>query len=136
MDDLNDEMGIEMNSLNPYHHVPEAEKNNRVIKYRFIISYYRLTYQKIPSIIISQLAINVKQSLNIFTVKVGLSAHNSPHMILSQRNWGYNKHFQIELSAYVQSSRVNFPKNKNHLRTLDGIYLYHAPNLQSLHHIM
>ena len=40
MGEVCDDMGIEINSENPYKHVPEANSNNRVIKYRFRIVYY------------------------------------------------------------------------------------------------
>ena len=35
MDEVSNDMGIEMNDSNKYDHVPEAERNNRVIKERF-----------------------------------------------------------------------------------------------------
>ena len=50
-------------------------------------------------------------------------------MIMSQMNWGYNKHFQFEFGDYGQASQVNDPNNTNRTRTLDGIYLCPAPNL-------
>ena len=40
MNEMSYEMGIEMNYANPYDHVPEADRNNRVIKERFLIAYY------------------------------------------------------------------------------------------------
>ena len=57
-------------------------------------------------------------------------------MILSQKNWDYNKHLQVEFSSYVQASQVNDPKNATHPRTLDGMYLCPAPNFQSGNQIM
>ena len=55
---------------------------------------------------------------------------------MSHRNWDYKKHFHVEFGAYVQSSQVNYPKNTNFTRTLDGIYLCPAPNLQGGNHVM
>ena len=46
------------------------------------------------------------------------------------------KYFQVELCAYVQASQVNVPTNKNCTRTLDGIYLFPAPNMKGGNHIM
>ena len=65
-----------------------------------------------------------------------MSAHYTPHTILSKRNWDYNKHCQVEFVAYIQASQVNEPNNNNRPRTLDGIYLCPAPNSQGGHHIM
>ena len=60
----------------------------------------------------------------------------TPHMILSHRDWDYIEYFQVEFCAYVQASKVNVKTNKNNPRTLDGIYLFPAPNLQGGHQIM
>ena len=121
-------MVIEMNYVNPDNRVPESERSNRVIKWRFRIAYYRLPYKNIPSIMIHYLEMNVTRNLDFFPPKGGLLAHYIPHLIMSQSNWIYNKHFQVEFSSYVQSSQANDPNNTNFLRTLDGIYLCLAPN--------
>ena len=89
-----------------------------------------------PRIMICHLAMNVTRNLNLFPAKGVVSAHYIPHIILPQRNWNYNKHFQVESCAYVKSSQDNDPKNNNHPRKLDGIYLFPAPNLQGVHQIM
>ena len=136
MDEVRNDMGMETNYYNPDNHVPEAERNNRVINYRFRIAYYPLPYKNIPRIMICHLVMNVTQNLNIFPTKRGVLSHYSPHMIVSQSNWGYNKHWHAEFGAYVNSSQVNDPKNTDLPRTLDGIYLCPAPNFQGRHHIM
>ena len=59
INEVRDEMGIEMNYVNTENHVPESDKNNRVIKEMFQISYNQFPYKYIPKIIIRQLAINV-----------------------------------------------------------------------------
>ena len=59
MDEVSNDMGIEMNYSNPDDHVPEAERNNRVIKESFQIVYYRFPYKNIPRIMIHHLATNV-----------------------------------------------------------------------------
>ena len=84
---------------------------------------------------IRHLEMNVTQNL-IFPAEPGVSAHCITHMILSQRNCDYNKHFLVELCVYVQVSQVNVPKNTNFPRTLDGISLCSTPNFQGGHKIM
>ena len=85
---------------------------------------------------IHHLAMNIMKNLSLFPSKGGASAQHTPHMILSQRNSDYNKHLHVEFGAYVQASQGNDPKNTIHLRTLDGIYLCPAPNLQGVYQIM
>ena len=72
---------------------------------------------------ICHLATNGTQNLDFFPTKEVVSSHYIQHMILSQSNLEYNKHFQVEFGAYVQASQVNDPNNTNNHRTLDGIYL-------------
>ena len=123
MDGVRDDMGIETNYSNPKIHVPEPERKNRVIKDRFLIAYYLLPYENIPMIMIYHLVMNVTRSLNMFPAKVGVPDHYSPHTILSQMNWDYNKHCWVEFGAYVQESQAHDPNNTNRLRKLDVIYL-------------
>ena len=85
---------------------------------------------------IRHLAMNMTQNLNPPPSKWGVWAHYSLCMLISHRNWDYNKHLQVEFGTYVQASQANDPKNKNRPRTLDGIYLCPAPNFQYGHQIM
>ena len=85
---------------------------------------------------ISNLAMSTTHNLNLFTAKGGVWDHYIPYMTLSESNFYYNKHFQVEFGSYVQASEVNDPNDTNHPRTLDGIYLCLAPNLKSGYQIM
>ena len=86
MDEVSDDMEIKTNYENPYEHVPESESNNRVIKERFRIAYYLLTYKNISSIMIHHFVINATQNLNMLPSKGGVVVRYSPNMILSQSN--------------------------------------------------
>ena len=57
-------------------------------------------------------------------------------MIIPQRNWDYREYFQVKFGEFVQTSQVNYPRNKNPPKPLDGIHLGPAPNLQGRHQIM
>ena len=48
MDPVADDSDIQMNYANPDAHVPDVERNNRVIKERARIAYYLLPFKKIP----------------------------------------------------------------------------------------
>eukprot|EP00980_Cylindrotheca_fusiformis_P023601 scaffold10669_cov67-Cylindrotheca_fusiformis.AAC.1 len=119
MDEVQDELDVEMNYANPGDHVPEAERNNRTIKERVRVGYYRLPYRKIPRVTIHYLAMVSTRNINMFPAKGGISSHYSPHMILSHRNIDFKKHCQIEFGSYVQASQENDPTNTNHARTID-----------------
>ena len=49
---LKEKYGIEVNLANPNEHVPEAERNNRVIKERVRATYHRLPYNNLPKILV------------------------------------------------------------------------------------
>ena len=55
MDELRDVYNIRMNYANPQEHVPEAERNNRVIKERFRSAFHRLPFTKLPKILVKVL---------------------------------------------------------------------------------
>ena len=101
MDEVHNEMGIDMNYENLYKNVHESESNNRVIKDRFRVAYYRYPYVKISRIMIHNLAINAKPNKKVFSTKGGLLAHYIPQMILTQRSWKYNKQLQVAFGAIV-----------------------------------
>jgi len=82
MDPVADEMDIKMNYANPDMHVPDIERNNRVIKERFRIAYYWMPFKKIPKIMIRYLAMVCTKQLNIYPAKNGISKYYSPYMIV------------------------------------------------------
>ena len=88
------------------------------------------------NIMVNHLATIMIQNLKLYPGKWWVLYHCSPHMIMSKNNEDYNIHWQVEFGAYVQTSEVNDLNNTNNLKTLDGIYLWPAPNLQGRHQIM
>jgi hypothetical protein len=136
MDELQDVYSVVMNYANPQEHVPEAERNNRVIKERFRSAFHRLPFNKIPKIMVKILAMECAKKLNFFPPKGGISPYYSPRMILHQQNLDYNKHCSIPFGAYVQAHHEPDPKNTQHPRTLDCVYLRYTDNDQGGHHLL
>jgi len=93
MDLMADEMDIKMNYANPDMHVPDIERNNRVIKERFRITYYRMPFKKIPKIMIRYLTMVCAKQLYISPAKNGISKYCSPHMVMSEETYDYKKHY-------------------------------------------
>ena len=113
MNPVADDMDVDTNYFNPDDHVPDIERNNRVVKERFRISYYRLPFQKIPRVMIHFLAMVNTKTLNLFPVKHRISVHFSPHMLMMQRKFDYKNHCVCKFDTYVQASQVNDPNNIN-----------------------
>ena len=64
MDELRDHYNVTMNYANPQEHVPEAERNNRVIKERFRAAFHRLPFKALPKIMVKTLAMECAKKLN------------------------------------------------------------------------
>jgi hypothetical protein len=136
MNELQDVYNITVNYANPQEHVPEAERNNRVIKERFRSAFHRLPFSKIPKIMVKVLAMECAKKLNFFPPKGGISPYYSPRMILHQKALDYNKHCSIPFGSYVQAHNEPNIKNTQHPRTLDCIYLRYTDNSQGGHHLL
>jgi hypothetical protein len=119
---LQDDFGISMNYANPQEHVPEAERNNRVIKERFRSAFHRLPFTTMPKIMVKILAMECGKKLNFFPPKGGISEFYSPRMIMHQESLDYNKHCSIAFGTYVKAHQEPSPTNTQHPRTLDCIY--------------
>jgi hypothetical protein len=55
-DDIEDEFHVRMNFAAAQEHVPEAERNNRVLKERYRAVYHRLPYKRLPRLMVKHLA--------------------------------------------------------------------------------
>jgi hypothetical protein len=80
------------------------------------------------------LAMECAKKLNFFPPKGGVSPYYSPRMIMHQQNLDFVKHCSIPSGSYVQAHHEPDPKNTQHPRTLDCIYLRYTDNDQGEHH--
>jgi hypothetical protein len=87
MDQLQNTYNVQMNYANPQEHVPEAERNNRVIKEQF-----RSAFKNIPKIMVKILTMECAKKLNFFPPTGGISPYYSPRMIMHQKSLDYEKH--------------------------------------------
>jgi hypothetical protein len=103
---LKDKYGIEVNLANPNEHVPEAERNNRVIKERVRATYHRLPYNNLPKVLVKMMVTKAAKKLNFFPSKSGVSTYYSPRMIVHKKPLDYNKHCKYTTGIYVQSHEL------------------------------
>ena len=66
MNQLQDVYNVRINFANPQEHVPEAERNNRVIKEHFRAAFHRLPFKMIPKIMVKILAMECAKKLYFF----------------------------------------------------------------------
>ena len=136
MDEVKDELNMTMNYTTTGEHESTAERNNRTIAERVRAAYHNLPYKAIPAVMMKYLVMVCTEQLNLFPAKGGISAYYSPHVLMSKKDWDYNKHCQAPFGAYVQAFHEEKPKNTNAPRTLDAIYLRPAKNKQGGHEVM
>jgi hypothetical protein len=136
MNKVKDDLDIKMNFTNAQDHVPEAERNNRMIKEQIRAIYHCLPYKAIPRIMIWYLAMSQVNHLNLFPVKGGVYSNHSPQMILNQLNLNYTKHCNVPFGVFVQANHETIKTSSNLTRTLDAIYLHPAQNQQRGHELM
>jgi hypothetical protein len=104
-------------------HVPEAERNNRVLQERIRAAFHRLPYKALPKAILKILASESAVKLNFFPNKNGISPYYSPRQIVHRQTLDYATHCQYVLGSYVQAHDEPDPSNTQAPRTLDAIYL-------------
>ena len=136
MDEVKDELNVDMNHANPLDHVPEAERNNRVIKECVRAAYHHLPFKKLPQIMIRYLAMVQTNQLNYFPVKGGISEYYSPRTALGGTPLDYKKHCVTPFGTCVQANHESHPRNNNTARMIDCIYLRPCNNIQGGHELM
>ena len=134
---IKDDLDIDMDYVPAQAHVPEAERNNRTIKERIRVAFYRLPYHRIPHIMMDCLVLESVYRLNLFPAKGGVSPYYSPQTIMFNTSLDYNKHCSIPFGSFVQVVQDDpSTKNTNRPRSLDGIYLRPLRGDQPGHEIM
>jgi hypothetical protein len=112
-----------MNFANPQGHVPEAERNNQVIKERVRATYHQLPYKQMTKTMTKILVMDSAKKLNFFPAKHEIAECYSPRMILHQRNLDYTKNCKFTFGTYVQAHNKLSPTNNMSAQTLDCVYL-------------
>jgi hypothetical protein len=130
------ETELKFNFTSAKEHVPEAERNNRIIKERVRAAFHRLPYKKLPKVMTQILVMESTKKLNFFPPKGGVSSYFSPRMIIHKESIDYNKHCRIPYASYVQAHEENEPSNSMKARALDGIYMRYMSNDQGGHEIL
>jgi hypothetical protein len=117
------DMDIRLNCCTTNEHIPEAKRNNRTIGERMRCIHHGFPFKGVPKQVTTENAKFGGTALNMFPAKGGISAHYSPHTILTDQAIDFKKHLAIPFGSYVQANNKNDPSNTNAPRTLDCIYL-------------
>ena len=86
---MRDTYKFEPNYANAQEHVPEAERNNCIIKECIRAVYHQSPFKVLPQIVIQYLVIEAAWKLNFFPAKGGCSDYYSLHEILHHAKLNY-----------------------------------------------
>ena len=127
---------VNINFSNAQEHVPEAERNNRVIQERVRCAYHRMPYTHLPRALVKALVMESAKKLNFFPARHGVSTYYSPRMILHDKSLDYNKHCRFSTGDYVLGHNEPNPTNTQAGRALDCLYLRYTSSHQGGHELL
>jgi hypothetical protein len=122
-----DIQGVILNTTSTSKHVPEIERQIRVVKERARAIW---SINKIPNRIIVELITFVVLWLNDFPSSSGVSQTYSPRTIMTGTMLDYSKHCKLPFGAYVETHEENNSTNKMKERTRAAICLGPTTNFQ------
>ena len=123
-------------------HVPEAKRNNHILKERIHTTYHGIPYKMLPQTIICYMVMETAAKLNYFPTKGGCSNYFSPSKILHHVKLDYKKPCSMPLLSYVLTHDEPTLTNTAHVYALDCLFLctmhtkqgryqcYHIPTCQ------
>ena len=122
-------MGIHANFATRNKHVPEIERQHRVIKERARTCRSTLPFEVLPKLLLVEMANNCALWINMFPAKGGFP-NVSPRTLMNVIKLDYSKHFRLLFGSYVQVHDDPSPTNSPTARTVSAITLGPTGNLQ------
>ena len=95
-------IGVSLNTASSLEHMPEIERQHRVIKERSRACLHSVPFKMIPKIMIIEMIYNCVLWINAFRPKGGVSEFISPHTLLTGVKFDYNCQFMLSFGAYAQ----------------------------------
>ena len=123
-------LGIELNTTSRDEHVPEIERQIRVIKERIRACLNSLPFKCLPKIILVDMLYTRVFWLNAFPPKGGTSPTISPCTLLTGVKIDFKIHCKLSFGAYAQVHHEEMPRNSPRLHSTGAICLRPNNNLQ------
>ena len=134
----NDMKGVQinLNTTAAREHVPEIERQIRVVKERARSVYNTLPFAHVPSAVIVELMRQCVMWLNAFPVASGVSDTISPRTIMTGTTLDYKKHCRLEFGSYCETHEHPDKTNDMDPRSLPSLNLGPTGNLQGTHRFL
>ena len=121
---------IKLNVTAANEHVPQIERQIRVVKERVRAIRHSLPFKYIPMLMLVELVYFSTMWINAFPPKGGVSKNVSPRGIMTGTQFDYTKHCKIPFGSYVQAHEEPDKTNTQGARTVGAICLGPTGNLQ------
>ena len=121
---------LDLNTTAAGKHIPEIERQIRLLKERAHAIWSRLPFQKVPERITIELILFVVLWLNYLMPASGVLHTYSLRTIETGRTLDYKKNYKVELGAYVECHKDNDLSNTITERNHGGIYMGPTTNMQ------
>ena len=133
---LREKAGTEMNISAPNEHVPEVERNIKLIKERLRSTLAGMPYKKIPKNFKRELVLTCVSMLNVVPSEASVSESLSPMELLTGRSLDYNKHCKLALGSYCLVHEEPLPRNSMRERATGAIAVGPTSTLQSAYRFL
>ena len=117
-------------------HVPEAERNNRVIKERIRATLHAVPYKAVPRIMLRYLATHAAHQLNLLPSKDSVYPTYSPWTMITGQQLVYKHHCQFPFGSYAIAHDEPDPSSTMQRRGKDAIYLRPSPGDPGGHEVL
>ena len=125
-----------MNLAAPDEHVPEMERNIRVIKERLRSMLADMPFNKMPKQFKRELVLTCIAMLNVVPREASVSGTLSPMELLSGRSLDFKKHSQLPPGAYCLVHEEGLPRNSMRERATGAIAIGPTTNLQGCYRFL
>ena len=109
---------INLNTTAADEHVPEIERQIRVVKERTRSVWNNLKFDHLLNVMIVELTRKVVMWFNALHVAGGVSGTYSPQSIMTGTTFDFTKHIRIEFGAYVETHKSPQPTNTMDTQTM------------------
>ena len=127
---IREEGGADLNLAAPNEHVPEIERNIRIIKERLRCTLTGMPYKKVPRNFKRELVLSCTTMLNTVPREAGASDTLSPMELLTGRTLDFNRHCKLAPGTYCLVHEENTPTNTMEERATGAIAIGPTANMQ------
>ena len=128
--------GAELNLSSPNEHVPEVERNIRLIKERLRSMLAGMPYGRIPTNFKRELILTCASMLNVIPREAGVSNTLSPMELLTGRSLDYKKHCVLAPGTYCLVHEEHLPRNSMRERATGAIAIGPTATLQGAYRFL